>query len=156
MIFPDGADNGLVGHVEAFADQLAFFLRPRHGRFTLPLPDGSFERFLTHDRAVHLFPRKAVKGLGDVGVGDLERIVHLHADDHVGQDGAGSDGAGAAEGFEGGLFDHALVIDFQVQLQSVTAGDATHFADGVGISERSRIMRMYEIILHFFRVIPHS
>jgi len=56
-----------------------------YGRFALPLTDGGFKRLLAHDGAVHLLLGQAAQSVGDVLVGDLERVFNRHALDHVGQ-----------------------------------------------------------------------
>ena len=100
--------------------------------------------------------RQAAQGIGDVLVGQLERLVHRHALDHVREHGAGGDGAGAAESFKTGVLDDALVIDFQIELERVSAGQAAHLAHGVGVGQGARVVRVQKMIMHGFAIIPHN
>ena len=156
IVLADGADDLGVRDAEALADQLALFMGVGHGRLALPLADGRLKGFLAHDRTVHLLLGQAAQGIGDVLVGQLERLVHRHALDHVREHGAGGDGAGAAESFKTGVLDDALVIDFQIELERVAAGQAAHLAHGVGVGQGARVVRVQKMIMHGFAIIPHN
>lgn len=155
-VLADGADDLGIGDAEALADQAAFLMGVGHGRLALPLTDGGFQSFLAHDGAVHLFLGQAAQGFGDLLVGELEGVFGLHALDHVGQHGAGSDGAGTAEGLEAGLFDDAFIVDLQIELEGVATGQAAHFADGVGIFHGAGVMRTEKMFMDGVSVVPHD
>ena len=61
----------------------------------------------------------------------------------------------ATEGLEGRFLDPAVLAHLQEQLQGVSAGEASHLADGVGVFHLPHVAGVQEMLFDFIGVIPH-
>ena len=140
---------------EALADQLAFVMVV-HPLLAPVIGDGGAQRLGAHDRTVHLLRRQAFKVVGDVLVGDQQRLIDRLADDHLGQRRGRRDGGTAAEGLEPGVLDDlGFRLDLEHQTQRVAAGNRTDLANGIGLFKDTGILRVEEVLLELVRVVPH-
>jgi hypothetical protein len=84
-----------IGDAEAFADNgpllvgigrtMVVVVAAGRQLVAAVLGNGNFQRFLSHDRAVHLLLRQATQEIGDVLVADGQGLVQGLALDHLGQ-----------------------------------------------------------------------
>src|SRR5690606_15305275 len=100
---------------------LRCFFRPASGQATLGLDVGNrcLDRVLGQYRAVDLHRRQA-EFLGDFGVADGGRVIERATLDPLGQQRAGGNGGTTAISLELRVFDHASVVDLDLQAHDVT------------------------------------
>ena len=116
VVFLNGTANLNIGHTKTLADQFAFMLMLLLGGFAAPVTQSSFQGFLSHNGAMHLFTGQSTKVCRNILIGHLGRFFHRLALDHFSQRRARRNSAGTAERLEGGIFDDAFVVDLQEKL----------------------------------------
>jgi len=154
-----GAD-GVLDHDridgEAFTDQgaLLVVVFPLHPAV---IGHGGLQRLAPHHRTVHLLRREAVQVVGDVLIGDLQRVLDRHALDDFGQRRGRGDRGAAAESLEGSVLDEFIHgVDLDRQPQGIPAVDRADIADAVGPLQHPDIAGVVEVFLDFFGVVPHG
>jgi hypothetical protein len=117
--------------------------------------DGGFERFSSHNRAVHFLLRQAAEVVGDIPVGDFCGLVDGHTFNELGEYRGGCYGAGAAEGFEFCVGYPSLFVEPEGKLQRVAAGQGADLADAVGVFYFTDVLGVEKMVFNFVRVFPH-
>ena len=116
------------------------------------IPQRGMNRLLGQQRAMHLDRRQTAQRLHHRLVGDLQRLLHRLADNHLGRHGAGRDGRAAAEGLELRVAHDLVLVDIQEDAHDVAALGVADRAHAAGVINLAHIARVHEMIHHFFGI----
>src|SRR5271157_2294558 len=106
---------------------------------------------------MHLLLRKSAEKVRDILVSYLQSLLHGFTLNHFGKGAARCYCATASEGLKPCIHDATGIrVNFQIELQSVTACNGPYFSHRVGIFHLADVPWMKKMIFHLFSVLPHN
>ncbi len=112
---------------------------------------------LGQDGAMNL-DRRQRQFFGDLAVANFKRLIERLALDPLGHQRRRGYGRTAAVGFEAGIFDHALIVDADLQLHHIATRRSAHHAGAdlrVVLGKRAHVTRVF-IMVHHFVTVSHD
>ncbi|CEI78325.1 Putative uncharacterized protein [Pseudomonas aeruginosa] len=146
--------GGGFGHADGHCNSLLVTSGLEQTLLLLVVANGGLDGVFGENGAVDLHRRQG-QLFGDGGVLDGFRLVQGLALHPLGGEGAGGDRGTATVGLELGVFDHALLVDLDLQAHHVAAGRRADHAGadvGIGSVELADVARVFVVVDDLFAI----